>query len=138
ARETNKPIVVPILNEGFVEGTKTFRVVLSNPTGEALLGARTNSTVSITDNDVGLQFQFVTYSVTEQAGEALIGVLRGDDGTLPVTVDLATSDLTAISGVDYTGTTNTLSFAATERFRLVSVPVLNDSQKEANKTFRVT
>src|SRR5438445_13460893 len=34
--ETNKTIVVPILNDGFVEGTKTFQVVLSNPTGGAL------------------------------------------------------------------------------------------------------
>src|SRR6266705_2621302 len=68
AGETNKAIVVPILNEGFVEGTKTFRVILSNPTGGALLGARTNVPVSITDNDVGIQFQFAAYSVAENAG----------------------------------------------------------------------
>ena len=137
AGETNQTIVVPILNDGFVEGTKTFQVILSNPTN-AVLGTRTNATVSITDNDAGVQFQFATYSVAEDAGAVLIGVVRGDDGTLPVTVDLATTDLTATSGLDYTGITNTLSFAPTERFKLVPIPILNDSLKEANETFRVT
>jgi hypothetical protein len=46
--ETNKSIVVPILDEGFVESTKSFRVLLSNPTGGALLGTRTNVPVNIT------------------------------------------------------------------------------------------
>src|SRR5664279_1014371 len=48
AGETNKSIVVPILDEGFVESTKTFRVTLSNPTGGAILGTRTIATVLIT------------------------------------------------------------------------------------------
>ena len=138
AGETNKAIVVPILNEGFVEGTKSFRVILSNPTGGALLGARTNVPVSISDNDVGIQFQFAAYSVAENAGAVLIGVVRGDDGTIPVTVDFATTDLTATNGLDYTGTTNTLSFASAERLKLISVPILNNSLKEPNRVFRLT
>src|SRR5664280_823404 len=36
--ETNQAIMVPILDEGFVEGAKTFKVTLSNPTGGAVLG----------------------------------------------------------------------------------------------------
>ena len=137
AGETNQTITVSILNNGFVEGTKNFRVILSNPTN-AVLGTRTNVTVSITDNDAGLQFQVGTYSVAEDAGAVLIGILRGDDATLPVTVDLATTDLTATNGLDYTGITNTLAFGPTERLKLVSIPILNDGSKEANETFRVT
>jgi poly(3-hydroxybutyrate) depolymerase len=137
AGETNRTIVVPILNDCFVGGTKDFRVGLSTPTN-AVLGTRTNATVSITDNDVGVQFQFATYSVAEDAGTVLIGIVRGDDATLPVTVDLATTDVTATNGLDYAGITNTLSFAPTERLKFVRVPILNDSLKEANKTFRVT
>ena len=45
AGETSRTIVVPILNEGFVEGTKGFRVALSNPEGGAVLGVRTNASV---------------------------------------------------------------------------------------------
>src|SRR5206468_5973517 len=102
-------IAVPILNNGFVEGTKTFQVILSNPTAGAVLGARTNATVRITDNDFGIQFQFASNSVPEDGGVVVLGVVRGDDGTLPVTVDFFSTDLTAKSGLDYTGITNTLS-----------------------------
>jgi len=94
--------------------------------------------VNITDNDLGVQFGFATYSAAEDSGAALLGVVRGDDGTQPITVDLATSDLTATGGLDYTGVTNTFALELSDRFTLVSVPILNDSVKEANKTFRVT
>ena len=125
ANETNQNIAVPILNDGLVGGTRSFRVILSNPTN-AVLGTRTNATVSITDNDVGIQFQFNTYSVAEDAGAVLIGIVRGDDGTLPVTVDFATANLTATSGLDYTGTTNTLAFAP----RAAQADLYPDSQRQ--------
>jgi len=147
AGQTNQTIVVPVLNDGFADGTKTFRVNLSNPTGGAVLGARATATVSITDNDWGIEFRFRSYpppspiinypALTEDVGAVIIGVVRGDDGNLPVTVDWATSDLTATSGLDYTGMTNTLAFAPTERLKFFSVPILNNSLKEGNKTFRV-
>ena len=59
AGETNQTIVVPILNNGIVDGAKNFKVILSNPTN-AVLGTPTTNTVSITDNDVGISFQFAT------------------------------------------------------------------------------
>ena len=37
------------------------------------------TTVRITDNDTGIQFEFSSYSLAEDAGSLLIGVLRGDD-----------------------------------------------------------
>src|SRR5262245_6065182 len=110
AGETNQTIVVPILNNGFVEGTKTFKVILSNPTNAGLGTLRTN-TVSITDNDAGVQFVLVSISVAEDSGVVQVGVSRCDDGMLPVTVDFATTDLTATSGLDYSSITTTLSFA---------------------------
>ncbi|MBI3848971.1 MAG: alpha/beta fold hydrolase [Verrucomicrobia bacterium] len=138
AGETNQTIVVPILDEGFVEVTKNFRVILSNPTNGAILGTRTNVPVSITDNDVGIQLQFATYSVAEDAGAVLIGVVRGDDGTNAVAVDFTTSNLTGTSGTDYTDVTNTLAIAPQERLRFVSIPILNNTNRQANRTFRVT
>jgi len=143
AGETNKTIVVPILNEGFVEGTKRFTVTLSNPTN-AVVETPTVATVSITDNDTGLQFEcgpftFGSYQVAEDAGFILIGVTRGDDGDFPVTVDVTTTDMTtAKAGMDYTGVTNTLFFAAGEKVQTFTIPILNDGIKEASETFRLT
>ncbi len=138
AGETNMTILVPILNEGFADGQKNFRVILSNPTGGAVLGARATATVSIADNDSGMQFRFASYSIAEDAGAVRIGVVRCDDGEIPVTVAYATSDLSATSGVDYTGVASTLAFGLNELLKFFTVPILNNSLKQANRTFRVT
>ena len=52
-----------------------------------------------------------------------------------VTVDYATSDGTAKAGEDYTATSGTLTFAAGERVKTVSVPILDDSHDEGDETF---
>ena len=138
AGETNKVVVVPILNNGLVDGTKTFRVILSNPNGGAVLGTRTNALVSITDNDSALTVEFANYETREDEAAVVIGVLRGNDGNQTVTVDFATAGLTATAGTDYTETAGTLTFAAGEQLKLVSIPILNDALKEPNETFRFT
>ncbi len=138
AGETNQIITVPILNDGLVEAAyETFTVTLSNPTN-AVLGTRAVATVRITDNDKGLALESATYLVAEDAGSVLIGVSRGDDGNFPVSVDCFTTDGTAKNGLDYTGVTNTLVFAAGEKVRTLTVPILNDGLKEPSETFRVT
>ena len=128
AGETNQTIRVPILNEGFVEGTKTFRVTLSNPTN-AVLGTRPIALVYITDNDKGLQLELTSYSVNEEAGAITIRVLRRDDGDFPVSVDYATTNLTAVAGQDYLDTAGTLTFAPGEVLKPVTVTLLNDASK---------
>ena len=137
AGETNQTITVSILNDGLVEGTKTFRVTLSNPTN-AVLGAPTVANVSITDNDKGLQLELASYSVNEDAGAITIRVLRRDDGDFPVSVDYATTNLTAVAGQDYLDAAGTLTFAPGEILKPVTVTLLNDAVWEASKTFRIT
>ena len=52
-----------------------------------------------------------------------------------VAVDYATRDGTATAGEDYTATRGTLTFAAGETEKTVSVPVLDDSVDEGRETF---
>ena len=52
-----------------------------------------------------------------------------------VTVDYATADGTATAGSDYTATSGTLTFAAGETAKTVSVPVLDDAIDEGEETF---
>ncbi len=55
-----------------------------------------------------------------------------------VTVDYATSDGTALSGQDYTAATGTLTFAAGETSKTVSVAVIDDAVDEGDETFTLT
>ena len=57
--------------------------------------------------------------------------------TGPVTVQYSTADGTATSGGDYTARSGTLTFAAGETSKTVSVPILGDTSVEANEAFTV-
>ena len=61
---------------------------------------------------------------------------RAPSGT--VTADYATSDGTATAGSDYTATSGTLSFAAGETEKTVSVPVLDDAHDEGSETLSLS
>ena len=52
----------------------------------------------------------------------------------PVTVGYRTADGSANAGADYTSTSGTLTFAAGDTSRTVSVPVLDDEHDEASET----
>ena len=56
----------------------------------------------------------------------------------PVTVDYATSDGTATAGADYTATSSTLSFAAGETQKTITVAVLDDAHDEGTETLTLT
>ncbi len=49
--DTTQTITILVNEDGFVEGTESFTVNLSNPTGGAVLGPDSSTTVNITDND---------------------------------------------------------------------------------------
>lgn len=136
--ETTKIISIGILNDGLAQSAKNFSVLLSDPTDGATLGVLGKATVTIADNDVGIQFQFATYSVVEDAGDLEVRIVRGDDGNLPVSVRLTSSDLTAKSGLDYVGFTNTIDFAAQERTKSIFIHILNNTNKQALRGFRLT
>ena len=54
-----------------------------------------------------------------------------------VSVDYETGDETATAGADYTATSGTLTFAAGETVKTVSVPVLDDAVDEGKETMRL-
>jgi len=49
--ETSKPLSVLIVDDSYLEGTETFTLSLSNPSG-AQLGANSTATITITDNEI--------------------------------------------------------------------------------------
>lgn len=121
-----KLFTVPILNDGLKETKENFRITLSNPTGGGVLGAQKTATVTILDNDPGVEFVTAKYYIHEDEGALRVTVRRGNDLALGLfTVDYATVDGTALAGQDYVATNGTLAFAAGELSRSFEVPISN-------------
>ena len=70
---------------------------------------------------------------TDATLDFVVRLNAGVDGT--VKADYATADGTATAGEDYTAASGTLTFAAGERQKTVSVPILDDALDEGSETF---
>ncbi|MDR3456204.1 MAG: Calx-beta domain-containing protein [Verrucomicrobiae bacterium] len=87
---------VPILNNGLVNGDKTFSVILTNPTAPGVLVAPSTAVVTITDNNSGMSFSSAIYSVNKSAGAAKITVLRTDNTNVTSTVNFVATNGTLV------------------------------------------
>ena len=123
-----------------MEGDETFSVTLSNPGGGGTLGSPSAAVVTIREDDVAgtVQFGSATYSVSEDGGSATITVTRTGGSASGVTVHYATSNGTATAGADYTAVSGTLTFAANETSKTITVPIQDDTLMEGDETFSVT
>jgi hypothetical protein len=134
--ETMKSIEMRILNDGLAEPAEYFRVRLENAPEGVLLGAHTEATVWIIDNDTGISFTQPDYGFTESAGHASLTVQRGNDVFLgEFSVDYTTVEGSAVAGADFTSTSGTLIFAEGEQLKTIDVPILNDGLTEGWESF---
>jgi ribosomal protein L35AE/L33A len=123
--ETTKSVLVPVLDDTFVEGNEIFHVTLTNATGGASITEPATVPVTILDNDMGLSFSSPFYSVSEAGPSVTLTVLRlgGSNGVATVRYD--TTNLTATAGLDFGGVTNgLLTFNHGEVIKTFTIPIL--------------
>ncbi len=102
-------------------------------TGEARTSNAYPSSGTITAGTLpALSFVSNEVTVDEDAGTATLTVELDPASTGTVTVDFATRDRLgdAIAGEDYTATSGTLTFAATETSKTINVPITDDDAYE--------
>ncbi|MCL4787914.1 MAG: hypothetical protein KJ070_14160 [Verrucomicrobia bacterium] len=85
-----------------------------------------------------LDFAAAAYVANENATNVILSVIRRGDASATVSVDFATSNLTAQAGFDFAATSGTLNFAPGETNQTITVPFLDDSVVDGPKTFLVT
>jgi len=139
---SSKPVTIPLLDDDALEGSETFRVTLSNATGGAAIGSRSQATLTIVDNESAgvLSFTSATATVGEANGSITIAVRRTGDSDGAITVRYDTSNVSAVSGSDYTAVSSgTLSWADGDAAnKTFPVSILNNTTLEGDETFRVT
>lgn len=141
--ETMKQFTVPILEDSIYEGTETFSVTLSNPTGGAAVRDPFTAQVQITENDPQptVQFSATNYDVNESAGNATLTITKTGTTDAAATVYYKTRDGTAATPPDYTSVGDDLSasvvFEPAETSKDIQIPLHNDAYLEPNETFEV-
>ncbi|TQV82963.1 Calx-beta domain-containing protein [Aliikangiella coralliicola] len=138
--ENVKTITVTLADDDIFEGSEVFSVTLSNVVNGAVLGSQVQTKVTIVDNEFAAEpgtffFSRVDYSVGEGDGTLDVTILRSFGATGEVTVDLNSSDGTAVAGADYNMVSETVTFAEGVKSQVVTVTVLEDQEQEQNETF---
>ena len=114
-------------------------VVIHEPSGLRDLAGNVVPYLRVEARNVTLPVLSVGDATAEEGPEATLDfVVRlnaGVDDT--VTVDYATSDGTATAGEDYTAASGTLTFAADDTEKTVSVAVLDDALDEGRETLKL-
>ena len=133
--EMSKTITIPVANTATVEPTETFSISLTNATGGAGLLAPTNGTITILNTNTGFAFTVSTNSVLETAGMVYVTVSRYNNLSGGVSVNYATTNGTAVSGVNYTATSGTLNFSNNQSLYTIPMPILYDTNVTGDLQF---
>ena len=139
ATETSKTFTVSVTDDNAHEDGETFTVTLSNPTNAALSAA--TATGLILDNDAQPTVGVAGSSAIEGSPVEFTVTLTpasGKQATVNVEASIRPGD-TAEAG-DFTAKTETLTFAAGETSKTVTVATTHDTTDEPDETFtlRVT
>ncbi|MEA5536849.1 Calx-beta domain-containing protein, partial [Crocosphaera sp. XPORK-15E] len=140
--ETSKLVTIPIIDNNVYEPTETVNLTLSNPTGGATLGTQNTAILNIIDNDAvpgTIQFSNTTYSINENGIPVTAVTLtrtNGSDGAVSVRINLTNGTATAPN--DYNNTPITVNFADEETSKTVTIPIVDDTQFEADETLNLT
>jgi len=144
-----KTFNVTICNDAAFEGSEAFSSTITGTTGGAIIGAPATATVTINDDDLpsagSLSVNDVRLFEGNSGTQFIVFTVTLTGGSGASSVNYATANGTATGGIDYLPQAGTLNFSAlnpveesgviTTRTLTVAIPVIGDTNKEANETF---
>ncbi|MBD1927824.1 DUF4347 domain-containing protein [Trichocoleus sp. FACHB-90] len=136
--ETTKTITVAVNGDNKFETNETFNVNLTGATNATIVDNTGVGTITNDDNQPTISINDV--SITEGndgTANAIFTVSLSNPSSLPVSINYATANNTAIANSDYTTTNGTLTFNPGVITQTISVPVVGELVGEANESFFV-
>ena len=139
--ETNKFFNIGLIDDALDEDDEAFTLTLTNATGGAVVGSPSVATITILDNDALPSLTIAGVSVNEGTGgsmEAVFTVSLNTASGRAVTVNFATSDVSATAPSDYTATNGVLTFPAGTTAQTIAVSIVTDNTFEEDEKFVIT
>ena len=129
-------VKVPIVGDKLDEANETFTVTISNVSAGTIGSPTATGTIIDNDPTPTLSVNSVSHSegnlgTTNAPFTVTLSAVSGRS----VSVNYATSGGSATSGVDFTGTSGSLSFAPGQTTKIVNVPVIGDTTYEPTETY---
>lgn len=137
---TNLAVTIPIINNDLPEGSRTVTMLLSNVVNSTL-SSPSNATLTIIDtvNSPGsLAFSSDVLTVNEGDTNAYITVIRTNGVSGTVSASYKTVAGTALPGVNYIATTNTITFGSGVTSGTIVVPLVDNNLVQGPVNFNVT
>jgi large repetitive protein len=134
-----QPIAITINGDAIFENDETFNITLSAPVGATI--ATGSAIGTITDDDtLALSIADATGPEGNAAAPNTLSFVVSLAGasSLPVTVQYASSNGTAVAPGDYAAVSGTLNFAPGENSKTISVTLVSDLIVENPETFAIT
>jgi len=128
-----------INGDSVLEATETFRVTLTDPSGNVTPAGPINVLVTII-NDDSVSVRIENATTIEGSGgttSLMFPVNLIGQSAISVRIGFATRDITALAGSDYVATSGVLEFLPGENSKSVAVLIQGDSQVERDETFAV-
>ena len=137
--EVLETVTVPILDDQVITPDLTVNLALSNPTPPADLGVQPNAVLTIQNSDSSVVSfcleSFIRRSRTSPAAWRRLTLSARAAPTAPARSDFyTTTNGTAVAGVDYIPTNETVVFNPGQSDVAVQVPLLNSSTTVGNTT----
>jgi len=130
-------VAVSVRGDRSVEADESLQLELSGPSN-ATLGRATAAGVIIDDDAAPRTVALAApASAVSEGGLATFTFTLSRSASVPISVSYATGNLTASAGSDYTAATGSLTFAAGETSKTVSVTTRTDTATESDETFQM-
>lgn len=130
-------VAISVRGDRTVEADESLQLVLSSPSNATL--GRTTAAGVILDDDAAPRTVSLSAppAAVSEGGLATFTFTLSRSSSVPVSVSYATGNLTASAGSDFTAATGSLTFAAGETAKTLSVTTRTDTATESDETFQM-
>lgn len=141
--ETSKAVTVTIINDSVKEsggsfGAELFRLEIEVPSGGAFGDGETSGVAIFDDDGAKSIFSFESdVSNTPENGNHTITVRRGGNTSGIATINFSLGSESAKEGSDFTDVADSLTFAAGELTKNITIPIIDDTKDEVDEVFFV-